>query len=86
MMDESENEDEGLGHMTDKPFKNGQEYLESGFVHDVSDNETVKNYLIRAHFWPSMKNELPHNVLVILSVHGGAVIHASCELCKAQSV
>ena len=46
MLDESENKDEGLGHMTDKPFKNGQKYLDSGFVHDVSDNKTVKNYFI----------------------------------------
>ena len=84
--DESENEDEGLGHITYKPFKNGQKYLDSGFVHDVSDNKTVKNYFIRAHVWPSMKNQLPHNVLVILSVHGGAVIYASCEPCKADAL
>ena len=84
--DESENEDEGLGHMTYKPFKNGQKYLDSGFVHDVSDNKTVKNYFIQAHVWPSMKNQLPHNVLVILSVHSGAVIYASCEPCKADAL
>ena len=33
-----------------------------------------------------MKNELPHNVLVTLSVYSGAVIHASCEPCKADAV
>ena len=29
-----------------------------------------------------MRNELPHNVLIILSVSSGAVIHASCDPCK----
>lgn len=69
-----------------KPFKNGQRYLDSGFVYDVSDNKTVKNYFIRAHVWSSMKNQLPHNLLVILSVHSGAVIYALCESCKADAL
>ena len=27
--------DDGLGYMTDKPMKNGRQYVDSGFVHDV---------------------------------------------------
>jgi len=76
---------EGLGHMTDKPLKNGRKYVDSGFVHNVMDTLTADHYLVRAHVWPSMKTELPHNVVVVLSVHSGAVIHASCEPCRASS-
>ena len=45
---------------------------------------TAEHYLARAHVWPSMKNELPHNVAVVLSVNSGAVIHASCEPCRVS--
>lgn len=43
------------------------------------DTLTADHYLVRAHVWPSMKTELPHNVFV-------AVIHASCEPCRASSL
>ena len=39
------------------------------------DTMTAEHYLVRAHVWPSMKNELPHHVVVVLSVDSGAVIH-----------
>ena len=29
--------------------------------------------------WPSMKTELPHNFIVVISVNNGAVLYASCE-------
>ena len=29
--------------------------------------------------WPSMKTELPHNFIVVISVNSGAVLYASCE-------
>ena len=29
--------------------------------------------------WPSMKTELPHNFIVVISVNSGAVPYASCE-------
>lgn len=78
--------DEGLGHMTDKPLKNGRKYVDSDFVHDVADAKTESHYFIRCHVWPSMRSDLPHNVLVILSVISGAVIHASCEPCKVSAL
>ena len=78
--------DHGLGHMTDKPFRNGRKYVDSGFVHDMTDVKTENHYFIRAHVWPSMRNNLPHNVLVILSVNSGAVIHASCSPCKVSEL
>lgn len=60
---EVENEDDpqdtGLGHMTDKPFTVGKKYIDSGFVHDLSDNKTSEHYFVRAHIWPSMKSDLP---------------------------
>lgn len=47
--------DEGLGHMTDKPLKKGRKYVDSGFVHDVMDTLTADHYLVRAHVWSSLK-------------------------------
>ena len=76
--------DDGLGHMTDKPMKNGRKYLDSGFVHDVMDTQNANHYSVRAHVWPSIRTELPHNVVVIISVNSGAVLHASCEPCRAS--
>ena len=29
--------EDGLGHMTDKPLKNGRKYVDSGFVYDIMD-------------------------------------------------
>ena len=85
-VDQSE-EDCDLGHMTDKPLKNGRKYVDSGFVHDMMDNKISEHYFVRAHVWPSMKSELPHNVLVILSATSGAVvIHASCQPCKVAAL
>lgn len=66
---DSEDNDDGLGHMTDKPMKNARKY----------DTKTADHYFVRAHVWPSMKTELPHNVVAVLSVNSGAVLHASCE-------
>ena len=33
-----------------------------------------------------MRAELPHNVVVVLSVNSGAVLHASCDPCRASSL
>ena len=85
-LEDSDEEDNRLGHMTDKPFKTGQKYVDSGFVHDVTDNKSDDYYFLRAHVWHSMKNDYPHNVLVILSTKSGAVIHAKCEPCKASQL
>lgn len=72
--------------MTDKPMKNGRKYVDSGFVHDMMDTGTSQHYFVRAHVWPSMKMDLPHNVVIVLSVNSGAVIHTSCEPCRASSL
>ena len=77
----SEDDGEGLSHMTDKPLKNG---CDSGFVHDLMYTVTAEHYLIRAHVWPSMRGDLPHNVFVVLSLNSGTVIHASCEPCRVS--
>lgn len=83
---DEEDDDQGLGHMTDKPLKNGRKYVDSGFVHNMVDAKTDLHYFVRAHVWPSMRSELPHNVLVVLSVASGAVIHASCDPCKVSAL
>ena len=81
--DEDEEFSSGIGHMTDKPFSTGRKYVDSGFVHDLTDTKTDDYYYVKAHVWPSMNTDFPHNVLVVLSVKSGAVIHASCDPCKA---
>ena len=40
-VNENEEEDVGLGHMTDRPLKNGRKYVNSGFVHDLMDTMTA---------------------------------------------
>ena len=67
-------------------MKNSRKYVNSGFVHDMMDTANAQYYFARAHVWPSMKTDLPHNVVVVLSVNSGAVIHASCEPCRASSL
>ena len=81
-----EEDDQGLGHMTNKPLKNGRKYVDSGFVNDLIDAKTNEFYFLRAHVWPSMKSDLLHNVLIVLSVASGAVMHASCEPCKVSAL
>jgi hypothetical protein len=84
---QSDDENEhGLGHMTDKPLKNGRKYVDSGFVHDMMDTKSDYYYFIRAHVWPSMRTDLPHNVLCVISVTSGAIIHASCDPCKVSAL
>ena len=63
-----EDDDQGLGHKTAKPLKNGRKYVDSGFVHDMTDTKTEEHYFLRAHVWPSVRNKLPHNVTIILSI------------------
>ena len=77
-------DEDGPGHMTDKIMKNGRKYVDSGFVHDMMDTGTSLHYFVRARVWPSMKTDLPHNVVIVLSVNSGAVIHASCKPCRAS--
>ena len=84
--DYDEDGDCDLGHMTDKPLKYARKYVDSGFVHDVMDAKSKDYYFVRAHVWPSMRTELPHNVSVVLSNLSGAVIHASCEPCKVAAL
>ena len=84
--DHPEDIEDGLGHMTDKPLKNGRKYVDSGFVHDMMDTVNGDHYSVRAHVWLSMRAELPHNVVVVLSVNSGAVLHASCNPCWASSL
>ena len=52
----------------------------------MMDTKTEEHYFLKAHVWPSMRNELPHNVLIILSVSSGALIHASCDPCKVSAL
>ena len=77
---------DGLGHMTDKPLTNGRKYVDSGFVHDIMDKVNAERYFVRAHVWPSMRTELPHNVIIVISVNSGAVLHASCKPILASSL
>ena len=85
-----EEEDEkftsGIGHMTDKPLCNGRKYVYSGFVNELTDTKTDNYYYVKAHVWPSMNTDFPHKFLIVLSVKSGAVVHASCDPCKASAL
>ena len=82
---QDDEDEEGLGHMTAKNHLKMAENMDSGFVHDMMDTKTEEHFL-KAHVWPSMRNELPQNVLIILSMSSGAVIHASCDPCKVSAL
>ena len=84
--EDDQDEIDGLGHVTDKPLKNGRKYVDSKFVHDLMDDKTDQHYFLRGHVWPSMRNNLPHNVLIVLSVTSGAVIYASCQPGKVAAL
>ena len=84
--DHPEDIEDGLGHTTAKPLKNGKKYVYSGLVHDMMDTVNSDHHLMRAHVWPSMRAELPYDVVVVLSVNSGAVLHASCDPCRASSL
>ena len=72
--------------MTDKPLKDGRKYVDSGLVHDWMDTLDHDHYFVRAHIWPSIRTELPHNIVVVISLNSGAFLHASCEPCRASSL
>ena len=84
--DEDEEFTSGIGQMTDKPFSDGRKYVDSGFVHDLTDTKTDDYYYVKAHVWPSMNTDFPHNVLVVLSVKSRAVVHASGDPCKVSEL
>lgn len=48
--------------------------------------KTDDYYYVKAHMWPSMNTDLPHNVLVISSVKSGAAICTACDPCKAAEL
>ena len=47
--DDDDEVESGLGHMTDKPFSTGRKYVDSGFVHDMTDNKTDDYYYVQGH-------------------------------------
>ena len=76
--DEDDDVDNGLGHMTDKPFSARCKYVNLGFVHDMTNMKSDNHYFVRAHVCPSMKSDLPHNVTIILSTMVGCYVNSSC--------
>ena len=43
----------------------------------MSDTKDDDHQFVKAHVWPSMRNDYPQNVTVVLSVRNGTVIHTS---------
>ena len=41
-----------------------------------------RTLFVRAHVWPSMRTELPHNIIVVISVNSGAVQNRGFHLCR----
>ena len=71
---------ERLGHVTDKLIKNGRKYVDSVDLYAMSWilRPKINYYFVSAHVWSSMETDLPHNVVITLSVYTGAGICASC--------
>lgn len=42
----AEDIEDGLGHVKDRPLKNGRKYVDSGFVHDVMDTVNGERYFV----------------------------------------
>ena len=79
--------EDGLGHMTDKPLKNGRKYVDSGFVHDIMDTVNGKRHFVRAHVNLAVdENRASAQCYCCDICEQGAVIHASCEPCRASSL
>ena len=72
--------------MMGRPLKNGRKYVNLCFKHDLMDMIDGDRYFVRAHVWPSMRTELPHNVVVVTSLNSGTVLHVSYEPCRASSL
>ncbi|CAC5378406.1 unnamed protein product [Mytilus coruscus] len=70
-------EDTDLGHLTSKPLTKGQQYVKSGSVSNIMDNERNHHYFVKAKVAASMRNE-ERIVQVTLSCLSGAVRDASC--------
>ncbi|CAG2232627.1 unnamed protein product [Mytilus edulis] len=70
-------EDTEHGHLTSKPLTKGQQYVKSGSVSEVMDNERNHHYCIKAKVAASMRNE-ERKVQVTLSCLSGAVRDANC--------
>ena len=51
--EDDQDEIDGLGHMTDKPLKNGRKYVDSKFVHDLMDNKTISTISFQ-HYYQDM--------------------------------
>ena len=80
-------EDDSIGELTLKPLKKGTWLLKSRFVHDPQDNVDENNqyYILRRHVHHSMKNLLPLNTEVCVSIMSGFIKSARCD-CKAGLV
>ncbi|CAG2186012.1 unnamed protein product [Mytilus edulis] len=70
-------EDTDLSHLTSKPLTKGQQYVKSGSVSEIMDNERNHHYFIKAKVAASMRNE-ERIVQVTLSCLSGAVRDTSC--------
>ena len=80
-------EDDSIGEVTSKQLKKGTWLLKSGFVHDPQDNVDKNNqyYILRGHVHHSMKNLLPLNTEVCVSIMCGFIKSRRCG-CKAGLV
>ena len=79
--------DENIGEVTSKPLKKDTWLLKSGFVHDPQQNVDENNhyYILGGHVHHSMKNLLPLNTEVCVSIMNGFIKSPRCD-CKARLV
>ena len=80
-----ESSDANLSHMTSKPLRKGQQYVDSNNVVNVKDNTAKNSYYLKAGVLPSMQATEPYRVHVTISNNSGQVLDGSCE-CKASAL
>ena len=77
--------DQSVGEVTSKSLKKGTWLLKSRFVLEPQDNvnENDQYYILRGYVHHSMKNLLPLNNEVCVSIMSGFIKSAKCD-CKAD--
>lgn len=77
--------EDGLYYGTDKSFRRGKQYIQSGYVTNVLDTKHKDHYFCKATVKFSFNTDTFYTVNICLSILSGAVMDASCH-CKASSM
>ena len=82
-IDDTQDIEDGLGNMSDKPLKNGGKYANLSFVHVLMDTTDGDRYLVRSCLALDENRGTAQHCRGYI-FNSGAVLHASCEPCRAS--